>query len=358
MGAGFTVNNPNAVSGCGCGSQLPHRRGRGRPGAAAPTDRTRRRRAPTTTDTSRRDARRLCSIPVDSDAPDRSRDRYTAATMQIPLFPLHTVLCPGIALPLHIFEERYRADGQSLPRHEQRRSGSCSSARAARSRRATAAAGAVDLRASARSPRSARRPLPGRPLGPADGRHAAGSWSRGHRTTASRISWARSSELDDALGDADTAEALVRRVSRRFVEYLRLLQPRDGEDASRSTSRSRSRSPTSTSPRTTASPRAGEADRDREPARRLTAPGRRRRGRRARARLRAPHPRRPVTPLVPADGHPAGRRRPASRRCWRRRRRRQRLRELDRVLDRELQLLRARLAPYRPDRRGLGPLAS
>ena len=28
--------------------------------------------------------------------------------MEIPLFPLHTVLCPGIALPLHIFEPRYR----------------------------------------------------------------------------------------------------------------------------------------------------------------------------------------------------------------------------------------------------------
>ena len=29
--------------------------------------------------------------------------------MDVPLFPLHTVLCPGIALPLHIFEPRYRA---------------------------------------------------------------------------------------------------------------------------------------------------------------------------------------------------------------------------------------------------------
>ena len=29
--------------------------------------------------------------------------------MELPLFPLHTVLCPGIALPLHIFEDRYRA---------------------------------------------------------------------------------------------------------------------------------------------------------------------------------------------------------------------------------------------------------
>ena len=28
--------------------------------------------------------------------------------MELPLFPLHTVLCPGVALPLHIFEERYR----------------------------------------------------------------------------------------------------------------------------------------------------------------------------------------------------------------------------------------------------------
>ena len=28
--------------------------------------------------------------------------------MDLPLFPLHTVLCPGVALPLHVFEERYR----------------------------------------------------------------------------------------------------------------------------------------------------------------------------------------------------------------------------------------------------------
>jgi Lon protease-like protein len=29
-------------------------------------------------------------------------------TRALPLFPLHSVLCPGIALPLHIFEPRYR----------------------------------------------------------------------------------------------------------------------------------------------------------------------------------------------------------------------------------------------------------
>ena len=33
--------------------------------------------------------------------------------MELPLFPLNTVLCHGIALPLHVFEERYR----SLVRH-------------------------------------------------------------------------------------------------------------------------------------------------------------------------------------------------------------------------------------------------
>ena len=30
------------------------------------------------------------------------------ARLELPLFPLHSVLCPGVALPLHIFEERYR----------------------------------------------------------------------------------------------------------------------------------------------------------------------------------------------------------------------------------------------------------
>ena len=28
--------------------------------------------------------------------------------MELPLFPLHTVLCPGVALPLHVFEDRYK----------------------------------------------------------------------------------------------------------------------------------------------------------------------------------------------------------------------------------------------------------
>ena len=34
--------------------------------------------------------------------------------MQLPLFPLHTVLFPHLPLPLHIFEERYRAMAADL----------------------------------------------------------------------------------------------------------------------------------------------------------------------------------------------------------------------------------------------------
>jgi Lon protease-like protein len=36
--------------------------------------------------------------------------------MQLPHFPLHTVLFPHLPLPLHIFEERYRAMAPMGPR--------------------------------------------------------------------------------------------------------------------------------------------------------------------------------------------------------------------------------------------------
>ncbi|WP_439674751.1 LON peptidase substrate-binding domain-containing protein [Embleya sp. MST-111070] len=44
-------------------------------------------------------------------------------TDRLPLFPLNSVLYPGLVLPLHIFEERYRAlvrDLEALPQAEQR----------------------------------------------------------------------------------------------------------------------------------------------------------------------------------------------------------------------------------------------
>ena len=61
--------------------------------------------------------RPVASTGLDSDSEAARAIRlYRSARgrpMQIPLFPLHTVLCPGIVLPLHIFEDRYRA----LTRH-------------------------------------------------------------------------------------------------------------------------------------------------------------------------------------------------------------------------------------------------
>ena len=40
-------------------------------------------------------------------------------TVELPLFPLRSVLCPGVALPLHIFEDRYRLMiGRCLERGE------------------------------------------------------------------------------------------------------------------------------------------------------------------------------------------------------------------------------------------------
>jgi len=148
--------------------------------------------------------------------------------MQIPLFPLHTVLAPGIALPLHVFEERYRA----LVRH-------CLDT--------SSPFGVVLIRE-------------GHEVAPRDGstqelaiagvgtlaeireanRYADGRWdvlAVGSRRfvvhevddTAEPYLVAEVDPIEDAIGDPLTADALVQRVTARFVHYLRLLQPRDGE---------------------------------------------------------------------------------------------------------------------------------
>jgi Lon protease-like protein len=152
--------------------------------------------------------------------------------MQIPLFPLHTVLAPGIALPLHIFEERYRL----LVRHCLDQS---------------TPFGVVLIR-------------DGSEVAPRDGatqelsiagvgtfaeireasRYADGRWDllavgtsrfvvREVRTDAEPYLVAEVQPYPDepGAGDAAVAEELAGRVTRRFVDYLRLLQPRDGETA-------------------------------------------------------------------------------------------------------------------------------
>jgi len=139
--------------------------------------------------------------------------------MDLPLFPLHTVLCPGIALPLHVFEERYRLlVARCLERAEP--------------------FGVVLIRQ-------------GREVGPLEGRIArvgttavireAGHYPDGRydlvtvgeqRFTIDGLD-PRSEPylvadvhyLDEPIGDGARARSLSERVSARFLRYLEALQP-------------------------------------------------------------------------------------------------------------------------------------
>ena len=145
--------------------------------------------------------------------------------MELPLFPLHTVLCPGIVMPLHIFEERYRA----LVRHcietgspfgiilirEGREVGLTRSL-------SVAGIGAVaEIREASRY---------------ADGRYdllVAGTGRfalEGVDVTSAPYLVGTVTGLDDEVGDEDLAEQLSAAAVRRFVRYLELLRTRDGED--------------------------------------------------------------------------------------------------------------------------------
>ncbi|MGH2408320.1 MAG: LON peptidase substrate-binding domain-containing protein [Candidatus Limnocylindrales bacterium] len=139
--------------------------------------------------------------------------------MDVPLFPLHTVLCPGIALPLHVFEERYRLlVDRCLERSEP--------------------FGVVLIRQ-------------GREVGPLEGRIArigttavireAGHYPDGRydlvtvgeqRFRIEKLAAANEPYLvadvrylDEPIGDGDTARGLSERVSGRFLRYLEALQP-------------------------------------------------------------------------------------------------------------------------------------
>jgi uncharacterized protein len=142
--------------------------------------------------------------------------------MEIPLFPLHTVLCPGIVVPLHIFEERYRA----LTRHcletgapfgivlirEGREVGAS---------RTLARVGAlVEIRSAGRYP---------------DGRYDLMAAATG-RFAIDSVDLARApylvadvTPLEDDVGDELRAERLAASAIRRFVRYLELMRIREGE---------------------------------------------------------------------------------------------------------------------------------
>jgi Lon protease-like protein len=145
--------------------------------------------------------------------------------MEIPLFPLHTVLCPGIVLPLHIFEDRYRA----LTRH-------CldtgepfgvvlirEGAEVGTRPRTLALAGVgalVEIREAGRYP-DGRYDL----LAAATGRFAIDAVDQGREPYLV----ADVTPLEDEVGDEARAERLSASAIRRFVRYLELMRARDGE---------------------------------------------------------------------------------------------------------------------------------
>lgn len=146
--------------------------------------------------------------------------------MQLPLFPLHTVLCPGIVVPLHIFEERYRA----LTRRCLDTGGPfgvvlIKDGREVGDRGVAALAGVgafAEIRQAGRYP-DGRYDL----LAAGTGRFVIESVDAGSEP----FLVADVTPLDDAVGDEPRAERLAAQAIRRFVRYLELMRARDGESA-------------------------------------------------------------------------------------------------------------------------------
>jgi ATP-dependent Lon protease len=145
--------------------------------------------------------------------------------MELPLFPLNSVLCPGIALPLHIFEERYRV----MVRH-------CLET--------TSPFGVVLIREGRETGAGA---ISFTGIGTIAEIRDAGNYDDGrydllvvgtrrfeirHVLSGKRpYLVAEVDVLDESIGDEDVAQQLAMRATRRFVTYLELLQPRSGETA-------------------------------------------------------------------------------------------------------------------------------
>jgi Lon protease-like protein len=145
--------------------------------------------------------------------------------MELPLFPLNSVLCPGIALPLHIFEDRYRA----LVRH-------CIDT--------SSPFGIVLIREGREVGTGA---ISFTDIGTIAEIRDAGKYEDGRydllvvgtrrfeirRVLSGRRPYllAEVDVLEEAVGDEAVAHRLAASATRRFVTYLELLQPRSGETA-------------------------------------------------------------------------------------------------------------------------------
>jgi len=145
--------------------------------------------------------------------------------MELPLFPMNSVLCPGIALPLHIFEDRYR----ELVRH-------CID---------TTSPFGIVLISEGREVGTGAISFTG--IGTIAEIRDAGRYEDGRydllvvgtrrfeirRVLSGRRPYlmAEVDVLDETVGDEATAHRLAMSATRRFVTYLELLQPRSGETA-------------------------------------------------------------------------------------------------------------------------------
>ncbi|MBA2381220.1 MAG: LON peptidase substrate-binding domain-containing protein [Chloroflexi bacterium] len=145
--------------------------------------------------------------------------------MELPLFPLNTVLCPGIALPLHIFETRYRAMVRDCLE-------------------TTSPFGVVLIRQGREVGAGA---ISFTGIGTIAEIRDAGSYDDGrydllivgtrrfeirHVLSVRRPYLVAEVEvLEETVGDEEAAHRLAMTATRRFVSYLELLQPRSGETA-------------------------------------------------------------------------------------------------------------------------------
>ncbi len=144
--------------------------------------------------------------------------------IELPLFPLHTVLCPGVALPLHIFEDRYRTLVERCIERDE-------------------PFGVVLIRN-------------GRDVGPLNGEIAAVGTTAmirqagrypdgrfdivtigGSRFRIDEVDREREPYLvgqvellPEPIGEPIAARRLATRVSERFLRYLELVQPDDDDD--------------------------------------------------------------------------------------------------------------------------------
>ena len=161
----------------------------------------------------------VAARPLEREEPD-------PGPMEIPLFPLHTVLCPGIVLPLHVFEDRYRALTRALPgdRGAVRHRPDPRGPRGRRRRPTPTLAGVgalVEIREAGRYP-DGRYDL----LAAATGRFAI---EFGRSPAERRTSWPTSRRSRTTSATRPAPSAWPRPPIRRFVRYLELMRIREGE---------------------------------------------------------------------------------------------------------------------------------